>query len=341
MNSNSLMPYYQTLREIRQDPEHWRRAAAAWLASKASANTRDVYGRAVQRFFADSGKEPWQVAGSDVVAWQSQLRAQGLKASSINLYLAALSSFYHYAANRYTLIDPETGREEPLATGNPAHRPERAKVTPYGHALSLDSDQVQLLIGAINRSTVGGARDYALMVAYVLTGARNSELRRLRWGDLEQEGDRIVWQWTGKGGKSERREFPWPAYHLITDYLRLAGRLETIRDGEYVFTAHSEAAGRLPNVDEPGAAGEAPLSGGMVNQLVKKYARWAGIRGRVTTHTLRHSAAMLRRDHTTDLQDIQRFLHHSNLATTQIYIDHVTIRTDTVALKVAAQLGIQ
>ena len=329
----------RTLAEIRQDPARWMMAAVAWIQSKASPNTRAVYGRAADRFFAHIELQPWQVAGADVVAWQTELRSRGLKESSINLYLAALASYYDYCARRYTIIDPTTGREEPLATGNPAARPERAKVEPYGRATFLTTDQAEALLMAVDRSTLNGRRDYALIAAYVLTGARNSELRELRWGDLTVVDNQVIWSWHGKGGKSESRQFPWPAYHLITDYLTAAGRLDSITDDDYLFIAHSDVAVRLPTVDEP-AAGDAPLSSGYVNRLVKRYARQAGIKGRICVHSLRHTAAMLRREHGTDLQDIQRFLHHSNLATTQIYVNHLTVRLDTVAPAIAARLGI-
>lgn len=339
--SVELMIAPRSLAEMRRDPQTWAQAAAAWLDSKQSPNTRATYERAVWRFFAQAGKGPWQIAGSDVVRWQSDLRKDGLKESSINLYLAALSSLYCYCMDRYTIIDPATGREESLAATNPANRAERAKVTPYGRATFLTADQIQYLLLAVDRGPVTGKRDYALLVGYVLTGARNSELRQLRWGDLAVEGDQVIWSWSGKGGKTEQRQFPWPAYHLITDYLEAAGRLDSIGDTDHVFIAQSDVAERLPNVDEPGADGDAPLSSSWVNRLVKRYARLGGIKQRVTCHSLRHSAAMLRRDHSTDIMDLQRFLHHSNLSTTQIYIDHVTVRSDTIALRVAAQLGIE
>jgi site-specific recombinase XerD len=79
----------------------------------------------------------------------------------------------------------------------------------------------------------------------------------------------------------------------------------------------------------------------MVNRLVKKYARWAGLdHTRITTHTLRHTAAMLRAGLTDDLREIQRFLNHTHLNTTQIYLQHAGRRTDNLWMQVETLIGV-
>jgi len=159
----------------------------------------------------------------------------------------------------------------------------------------------------------------------------------LQWGDLREEGGRWWYDWQGKG-KARTDELPLPAYHAIVGYLAAAGRLEGMGEEDYIFTALSDTALRLPGVDEVGSR---PLSSSFVNRVVKKCARRAGLKWkRIHTHTLRHTAAMLRYELSGDVKKLKDFLNHSNLATTQIYLDHNEKRTDTLWAQVEALIGV-
>ena len=79
----------------------------------------------------------------------------------------------------------------------------------------------------------------------------------------------------------------------------------------------------------------------MVGRLVKKYARRAGLDpNRLTVHTLRHTAAMLRKEAGEGLEDISAFLGHSSLAITQIYLHRLEGQPDHAWQRVADLLGL-
>ena len=191
---------------------------------------------------------------------------------------------------------------------------------------------------AINPKSLLGSRDFALLMTYVYTGRRSSEIANLRWEDIEvdQVKGRYYYAWSGKGGKSRTDELPPPAYHAICNFLRVSGRMETIKAKDYIFQAvFSDRADRLPNVRAAGqhdAGANRPISGSMINRVVKRRFVAVGVKPEdIHTHTLRHTAAHLRyRDgEGQDILEISRFLNHSNIAITQIYLSKMQKPVDS------------
>jgi site-specific recombinase XerD len=320
----------------------WTEAFALWLDSRRSANTRRAYERAWREFLNFSSKNPWEIVKTDVSLWVDALHRQGLSKCTVAQYVAAISSFYVYARDDYEVRLPD-GRAVPLHDANPAaSKSLRPAVKAYGKATYLASDEARALLQAIKRTTVQGLRDYALFLTYLATGRRNSEVRNLKWGDFQDSGGRLYYRWSGKGKEDQRFEMPLRVWQAIEAWLKAAGRLSTMQDGDYIFTAISELAGRLPTVQaeswDPFAQ---PLSMRQVGALLKKYARKAGLDPKkIHVHTLRHTAAMLRKEAGDDVEKICAFLGHSGIAVTQIYLHTVEGQKDTSWSTVEALLGL-
>jgi integrase len=310
----------------------WQRAMDAWLDNKrrhsGSDNTVMAYRRDWFDFFTWIEKAPWLVSSMDADAWLQDLQSRDLKHTTINRKLAALSSFYTYVSEKFTYIGRDQVERSIYtdANGNPRmnpfRKPERLPVETYGHSRPISPETVRDALAKIKTSTLTGARDYALIMTYLFTGRRSSEIGNLRWGDITETGPRHYYDWRGKGGKQRRDELPPPAWHAITAFLKTVGRLETIKPADYIFRpVFGERAARLPNVSSTDP--NRPISSSMINRIIKRRFVAVGVKPEdVHTHTMRHTAAHLRyRDGAgQDILEISKFLNHSSINVTQIYL---------------------
>jgi site-specific recombinase XerD len=131
-------------------------------------------------------------------------------AETFNHRLTTISSFYRFAEKR-RLLD----------VANPAGLVDRAPVQPYAESKALDPEEVRLRLAAIDRSTVEGKRDYAVLSVALQTGRRKEELARLRMGDLEIHGDRVTITWQNcKGGKKMIDALPVILGRVLVEYLQ-------------------------------------------------------------------------------------------------------------------------
>ena len=112
-------------------------------------------------------------------------------------------------------------------------------------------------------------------------------------------------------------------WEAIQHYLTLAGRPWPMDDDEPLFVATVSNGSFLRQFHgkaEPSFA--TPLTGEACEQSLKRYAKAAGIDpAEVSLHSLRHLGAELFNDaNGGDVAETQKFLDHSNLNTTQIYL---------------------
>ena len=203
--------------------------------------------------------------------------------------LSALRRFYQHLE-----------REGRIA-GNPCDRIDLPRL---GRPLpgTLTERDVERLLAAPDADTVLGVRDRAMLEVLYATGLRVSELVGLRSEqvDLRQGVLRVV----GKGG----RERLVPLGEQAVDWLERF--LERGRTG--ILGARSSSA--LFPTGRGGA-----MTRQAFWQLVKRYARRAGILRDVSPHTLRHAFATHLLDHGADLRVVQMLLGHRDISTTQIY----------------------
>ena len=276
----------------------WQRALYAFLAEKeqrsGSRRTVEGYSRMLQDFFGRSGKQPNQVTAQDVFVYAHGHGLSGKKPSAITIgaRIACISSFYRF------LIRMD------IVQSNPCDKLQRPKVSP-SPSRGLSGDQVHQLLAVIPDSPVG-LRDRAIILTLVLTGRRRAEVLGMKASDLSVEGERTYYTYRGKGGKQGRRELPNPALEAIRAALMAFGmELATMPPDASLWPSRAQNSKGL-------------TSGTFYGNL-QRYFRLAEIKP-AGVHIFRHTAAKLRRDAGETVEDVSRFLDHSSLAVTTVYL---------------------
>ena len=310
----------------------WSQAVEAWLSAKynrrKSHNTRRAYRRAITdwlSFVSEMGIDPGKVGGVIVEAFKKSLADSGKAQATIAQRLAAVSSFYLYCSKSFTLTDLATGNEIALVSYNPVDRAERPQVDAFAGAQKITVSDVKQVLDSIDTSMLTGRRNRSIMLAYLMTGRRLTELAALCWRDFNFHGDSVAYTYIGKGNKKQTRQLPPPVWEAISDYLIDSGRLSTMDADSPLWVAHSDVAARLPNVD--GTNTGKPLAVSTIRKIVNSYTKKA-LGRKVSPHALRHAAALLRREAGSDVKQVQEFLDHSSLATTERYLMKIETTTD-------------
>ena len=329
----------------------WLDLRDRWLRRYASPKTRDAYQQAFNRWYEFIGKPLWLVGSTDVEAWIEDMQAAKLSHATINLRLAAVSSYYSYVIKQVklgadgierSLFFDATGRtrSNPFRTGN-VERMERKTIR---NTKPLSRDQLKAMRDSCNPETRTGARDLALFECYLRSGRRLAEIVRLRWGDIKPSTERkgqYVFDWQGKGGKGGKRVFPAQAFDSIVAYLKIDGRWPVVDDGMFIFrplTDHGTANLRRP--DAAPLVENRPISAGQVNRAMKKLAGAAGMDPtQMHTHLLRHSFAFYLYRGTRDPRLVQEALDHSSLQVTQIYLESMEEPEDRTSAALQQALG--
>jgi integrase/recombinase XerD len=165
----------------------------------------------------------------------------------------------------------------------------------------LEPLEVQALLEAPNTRSATGLRNRCIMGLMYEAGLRVSEVLALKPRDVNIR-ERRVEVLRGKGAKSRTAFFRSVALSELLERWK-----EMQPESEYLF-CNIRAADRGGKV-----------AARNIQRAVAGYAQAAGIPGKVTPHTLRHTAAteMMRRG--VNLRVVQEALGHEWISTTQIY----------------------
>ncbi len=223
-------------------------------------------------------------------------KARSNTARSRNLRLAAIRSFFRYAA----LEAPQHAGLIQRVLAIPHKRHTRPLID------FLMPPEIEALLSVIDRRTWIGQRDHALLLIAMQTGLRLSEITSLRQQDVSFGPGAHV-RCLGKGRKQRSTPLVKTTAAILKAWIRRQG------EDESKFLFPSSGGGRL--------------SSDALQRLLHKYTDAAQkscpslAKKRVTPHVLRHTCAMEMLQSGVDRALIAIWLGHESLETTQIYLD--------------------
>ncbi|MCA1959495.1 MAG: site-specific tyrosine recombinase XerD [Desulfomonile sp.] len=232
---------------------------------------------------------PARVDREALLVYLALLDSEGLSARSRARKISCIRGFFRYLIERGRLkSDPCEHIESPRLPRRIPH--------------FLELSEVESLFAAVDRSTLEGRRDAAMLELVYAAGLRVSELvgLRLEQVDLEMGCVTVL----GKGSKERVVPMGVPASRAIFNYLeQVRPRLLSGTRSNAVFVTRRGAA----------------MTRQAFWKIIKKYARAAGITKDISPHTMRHSFATHLVQNNADLRAVQVMLGHADISTTEIY----------------------
>ena len=258
-------------------------------------NTIQSYSRDLGRFFhflESRPLSPLKVSQDQIMEYVSII-GKILSARSVARNISSIKTFFRFLT----------------AEGKIKNSPARLIETPrLSRRLPgvLNQQEVEQLISQPDSSNPLGQRDRAMLEILYATGLRVSELVSLKVLSINMEAGYV--RTLGKGSKERIVPMGDKALWAVKEYLT-GGRPQLTRrtNSAYLFL---NSRGR-------------PLTRQGFWKIIKKYGMEAGIKKKITPHSIRHSFASHLLEAGADLRAVQVMLGHADISTTQIYT-HVT-----------------
>lgn len=259
-----------------------------------SPKTIETYSKAIKQFFSYITKNNIaQPTRENIITYREYLK-ENHKPTTVQNYLAAVKLFFQW-----------TEREEFYP--NIAERVKGAKIDNEHKKDYLTTKQVNKFLGAIDRSTLKGKRDYAMLSVMVTTGLRAISIRRANIEDIRAVGDTIALYYQGKGHEEKANyvKLAESVEDVLRDYLTARGETDE-KKPLFASIANRNSGGRMTTRSISRIAKESLVDVGLDST-------------RLTAHSLRHTAATLNLLNGGTVEETRQLLGHTNINTTLIY----------------------
>ena len=284
---------------------------------KRANDIRNDKSKAVFDFFDFCAKAAEQVLPADVEEWRYDLKTQGLADGTIYNRISALSQFYEYLRGEVGLIK--------LIPINPARvsLPKAQKPFQSESVKALSREELARLLEVVairaRDNQLVHLRDNAILQFYVATGKRRAEIINLRGDQIEIKDGRFFIRAKVKGGFFLNFELDdETTKNALFAYLEATGRTDIFGTDAPVWLRHGKGAKTAKKKDL--------TSHGFVRRI-EIYALEAGISG-IHIHRLRHTFAKIVSEYSESMAETQEALGHSNIKTTQIYVQRLAVKKD-------------
>ena len=259
---------------------------------KLSNNTLQSYSRDINQYkdYLETNKINYlKVDNEQIKEYLNYLQEIGKKTSTISRNLASIRSFYQY------LIRIKKIRRDPTEN---IQSPKVAKRIPS----VLTSQEVELLLDQPKDVDLKGTRDKAMLEVAYATGMRVTEIISLNIEDVNVEEGFVTCRAVGK-----QRTIPLGS-------LSIKALKEYIEEARPIMIRDENEKSLFVNVN-----GKRLTRQGFW-KIVKFYKEQAHISKDITPHVLRHSFATHLLQNGADLKAIQTMLGHSDISSTQVYM---------------------
>lgn len=261
---------------------------------KMSNNTEMSYRRDLGKvdayLLAKGIKSVSDITAEDLQGYIDGLFEQGFAAATISRNVASIKAFFHYL-HKEGLVSEDIS--------DVLKAPKIVKKVPE----ILTQDEVVKLLEQPKGDSPKEIRDKAMLELLYATGIRVSELIGLKNEDLNMPMNYITCHDLHK-----ERVVPFGA-------AAKAALLRYLTDSREAMIESNDCSTLFVNCSG------APMSRQGFWKLIKYYAKKAGIESDITPHTLRHSFAAHLVENGADLRSVQEMLGHSDISTTQIYVN--------------------
>ena len=259
---------------------------------KLSNNTLQSYSRDINQYkdYLETNKINYlKVDNEQIKEYLNYLQEIGKKTSTISRNLASIRSFYQY------LIRIKKIRRDPTEN---IQSPKVAKRVPS----VLTSQEVELLLDQPKDVDLKGTRDKAMLEVAYATGMRVTEIISLNIEDVNVEEGFVTCRAVVK-----QRTIPLGS-------LSIKALKEYIEEARPIMIRDENEKSLFVNVN-----GKRLTRQGFW-KIVKFYKEQAHISKDITPHVLRHSFATHLLQNGADLKAIQTMLGHSDISSTQVYM---------------------
>ena len=245
----------------------------------------------LEKYLTEGGFETAEQITSTVLnSYVLYMERKNFAASSISRSIASIRAFFQFLTQKYRWKE------------NPAEKLKAPKIEKKLPDI-LSVEEVELLLKQPKENTAKGIRDRAMLELLYATGIRVSELISLKVKDINLKLGYL----TCSSGERERViPFGTTAKQAVEHYMEGARKiLLGEQESDYLFL---------------NCSGKSMSRQGFW-KVLKGYAASAGIQQDITPHTLRHSFAAHLVQNGADLKSVQEMMGHSDISTTQIYMN--------------------
>lgn len=302
----SLHEVHETGNTIQRVEKTIKAYLSSCRANGLAEGTIANYDRITNKYMDFLKAEGYEEASiASVNDWKVSMNEEGVKITTLNFYMGVIKAFFDWA------VQMEMLDKSPVI---PVVMPSKKAVNtekkkPYTKLLTANEFRSILSSGRPKGVTeIKWKRNRAILVVFLTSGLRNSELRDLKMKDISFEKGTITVE-NGKGGKARICAFPKIAQDALRDYLDSGYRPNNLGEDDYVFGTNEDGWKQFDRFT--------------LSQLVQRNIKLITGRDDCRSHALRHASASWMLLNGMNMDSISSLLGHSSVSTTALYAERL------------------